>query len=105
MIALLMPPEIERQQTPAGGATPSLASRCGGTAQNGASSQPASLAGREIDSAIRERVRARTRELAWLAGRSPADVSQVDYEQAKREVTGESDPDRQEAKLVDRHAP
>lgn len=49
--------------------------------------------------ATRESVRARARELAVLAGRTPADVTQPDYEQAKREVTGESDPDRQEAIL------
>jgi hypothetical protein len=47
----------------------------------------------------RESVRARARELALLAGRSSADVLQRDYEQAKREVTGESDPARQEAIL------
>jgi len=47
----------------------------------------------------REGVRARARELALRAGRAPADVAQHDYEQAKREVTGESDPDRQEAIL------
>lgn len=47
----------------------------------------------------RESVRARARELAVLAGRTPADVTQRDYEQAKREITGESDPDRQEAIL------
>jgi hypothetical protein len=47
----------------------------------------------------REGVRARARELALCAGRAPANVAQRDYEQAKREVTGESDPDRQEAIL------
>jgi hypothetical protein len=55
--------------------------------------------------AIRERVRERTRELARLAGRAPAQVSQVDYEQAKREVTGESDPDRQDVVLTERTEP
>lgn len=47
----------------------------------------------------REMVRARTRELTLLAGRSPLQVSQSDYEQAKRELTGESDLDRQLAVL------
>lgn len=49
--------------------------------------------------ATRERVRARTRELAVRAGRDPLDVTQADYEQAKREVTGETEPDRQNALL------
>ncbi|OAM88310.1 hypothetical protein OH491_05775 [Termitidicoccus mucosus] len=47
----------------------------------------------------RERVHMRTRELAMIAGLKPSHVSQTDYEQAKREVTGESDADRQEAML------
>ncbi len=47
----------------------------------------------------RARVDARTHELALLAGRSPPHVTQSDYEQAKREVTGESDIDLQEAIL------
>lgn len=47
----------------------------------------------------REMVQARTRELAIIAGRPPPQVSQVDYEQAKRELTGESDLDRQNAVL------
>lgn len=45
----------------------------------------------------RARVDARTRELALLAGRAPPYVTQSDYEQAKREVTGESDINRPEA--------
>lgn len=49
----------------------------------------------------REAVRARARELAAIAGRAPHEVAQGDYEQAKREVTGESDQERQEAMLVD----
>ena len=44
-------------------------------------------------------VRARTRELALIAGRRSHEIKQVDYERAKREVTGESDFDRQEAVL------
>lgn len=48
----------------------------------------------------REMVQARTRELALLAGRPPPHVLQADYEQAKRELTGETELDRQEAMLT-----
>ena len=47
----------------------------------------------------REMVHARTLELASLAGRSPHQIKQVDYESAKFELTGESDFDRQQAVL------
>ena len=47
----------------------------------------------------RAMVHARTRELAVLAGRTPLQASQADYEQARQELTGESDPDRQDAVL------
>lgn len=47
----------------------------------------------------RAMVHERTRELALIAGREPQLVNQVDYEQAKRELTGESDMDRQDAIL------
>jgi hypothetical protein len=47
----------------------------------------------------RERVYCRTRELAAQAGRPPPHVTQRDYEQARREVTGESDRERQDALL------
>jgi len=47
----------------------------------------------------RAMVYARTRELASLAGRSPLEICQDDYEQAKRELTGESDLERQGAML------
>ena len=50
-------------------------------------------------STIRERVQARTKQLALLAGRSEQEVLQRDYEQAKRELTGESDLARQNAVL------
>lgn len=50
----------------------------------------------------RERVHARTQQLAVLAGRTPPQVSQVDYEQAKREVTGETESDRQN-EVLDSH--
>ncbi len=52
-----------------------------------------------IGPVTRDLVHARARELALIAGRTPLQVSQADYEQAKRELTGESDPDRQEAIL------
>jgi len=52
-----------------------------------------------IGSVTREMVHARARELALIAGHAPPHVSQADYEQAKRELTGESDLDRQEAVL------
>lgn len=44
-------------------------------------------------------VRSRTVELAIIAGRSSLEISQRDYEQAKRELTGESDYERQQAVL------
>jgi hypothetical protein len=52
-----------------------------------------------IGPVTREMVRLRSRELALIAGRTPPQVSQIDYEQAKRELTGESDLDRQDAML------
>ncbi len=52
-----------------------------------------------IGPVTREMVHARARELALIAGHAPPHVSQADYEQAKRELTGESDLDRQEAVL------
>ncbi len=48
---------------------------------------------------IRDRLRLRTRELAVRAGRAPQQISQLDYEQAKRELTGESDAERQDSVL------
>jgi hypothetical protein len=51
-------------------------------------------------SVLRNRLQTRTRELARLAGRVPPYVVQADYEQAKRDVSGESDSERQSA-LVD----
>jgi hypothetical protein len=52
-----------------------------------------------IGPVTREMVHARTRELALIGGRAPTGVSQADYERAKRELTGESDEDRQDAIL------
>jgi hypothetical protein len=49
-----------------------------------------------IGAVTRDMVHQRARELAMISGRAPHDVSQADYEQAKRELTGESDMDRQE---------
>ena len=47
----------------------------------------------------REKVRVRARSLALLDGRPPSAVSQIDYEQAKRELTGLSGLTQQEAML------
>ena len=52
-----------------------------------------------INPVSREKVRARARALALIAGHTPPHVSQADYEQAKRELTSESDWERQEAAL------
>jgi hypothetical protein len=48
-------------------------------------------------SVTREMVYARTVELASLAGRASYEIRQFEYEQAKRELTGESDIDKQQA--------
>ncbi len=52
-----------------------------------------------IGPVTREMVQARTRELALIAGRAPPHVTQADYEQAKRELTGGAEMDRQEEVL------
>jgi hypothetical protein len=52
-----------------------------------------------IGPVTREMVHRRARELALIAERPGAHVTQADYEQAKRELTGETDIDRQEALL------
>lgn len=46
-----------------------------------------------------EMVYDRTIELASLAGRNSTQIKQMDYERAKRELTGESDFDKQQALL------
>jgi hypothetical protein len=46
-----------------------------------------------------EMVEARARELAAIAGRVPPQPSEVDYEQAERELTGEPEMDLQETAL------
>jgi hypothetical protein len=53
----------------------------------------------EIESVTREDVHVRARELAFIDGRTASNVTQADYEQAKRELTGQSDLDQQEAVL------
>lgn len=47
----------------------------------------------------RDEVNIRAHELAKLAGRTYPDVAQSDYEQAKEEITGESDRTRQNEAL------
>ena len=50
-----------------------------------------------IGTVTRKMVQERARELALIEGRVPPQVLQVDYEQAKRELTGGADLDPQEA--------
>ena len=52
-----------------------------------------------IGPVTRQMLHARARELALIAGRPPHDLSQADYEQAKRELTGGADLDPQETFL------
>lgn len=47
--------------------------------------------------ATREMARSRTLELAFNAGRKAHEIRQIDYEQATRELTGESNFERQQA--------
>lgn len=47
-------------------------------------------------SVTRQMVHDRTLELALVDGRSNHQIRQVDYERAKRELTGQSDPARQQ---------
>jgi len=53
----------------------------------------------EIGPVTRDMVDARAHELALIAGRVPPQATQTDYEQAKRELTGEANIDPQEAAL------
>jgi hypothetical protein len=46
-----------------------------------------------------EMVEARARELAMIAGRVPPEPSEIDYEQAQRELTGGSELDAEELAL------
>jgi hypothetical protein len=52
-----------------------------------------------IGTVTRKMVRERAVEIAGINGRSPQDVSKTDWEQAKRELTGEPDTDLKEAVL------
>ncbi len=52
-----------------------------------------------ISPVTRAMARARACELTLIAGRTALEVTLADYEQAKRELTGESDLDRQDALL------
>ena len=52
-----------------------------------------------IGTVTRKMVRERAAELAVINGRSAQDASKSDWEQAKRELTGESDLDPKEALL------
>ncbi|HVS52373.1 MAG TPA: hypothetical protein VHD62_08460 [Opitutaceae bacterium] len=49
---------------------------------------------------IREMLHVRTCELALRAGRILPHVAQLDYEQAKRELTGEAERDQQDAAIA-----
>lgn len=51
----------------------------------------------------RERLSIRTHELAIRAGRTPTQINRRDYLQAKEEVTGETDSERQDALLDAMH--
>ena len=52
-----------------------------------------------VGTVTRQMVHQRASELALISGRAGQRVQQADYEQAKRELTGESDIDQQEEKL------
>jgi hypothetical protein len=52
-----------------------------------------------IGPVTRKMVQARTRELALIAGRIPPNVSQSDYEEARRELGGGADMDAQDEVL------
>jgi hypothetical protein len=52
-----------------------------------------------LGTVTRKMVRERAIELAVINGRSPQEVSKSDWEQAKRELTGDSDLDTNEAAL------
>jgi hypothetical protein len=52
-----------------------------------------------VGTVTRKIVRERAVELAVINGRSAQDVSKSDWEQARRELTGDSNPDTNEAAL------
>jgi hypothetical protein len=55
--------------------------------------------GSGIGTVTRDMVEARASELAAIAGRIPLEPSEADYEQAKRELTGDPEMDVQETAL------
>ncbi|HXM02804.1 MAG TPA: hypothetical protein VN939_09400 [Chthoniobacterales bacterium] len=55
--------------------------------------------GSGIGTVTRDMVDARASELATIAGRIPLEASEADYEQAKRELTGDPEVDVQETAL------
>lgn len=52
-----------------------------------------------VRASARKMVHDRTRELALAAGRAPFDVTHADYQRARRDITGESEFDRQDRVL------
>jgi hypothetical protein len=60
---------------------------------------PALRKANSLGSVTRQMCQTRARELAAVAGRPLRQVWQADYLQAKRELTGETDPDLQDAIL------
>jgi hypothetical protein len=52
-----------------------------------------------VGEVTRAQLQARTRELALIAGRTAQQVTQADYAQAKRELTGATELDQQDAML------
>jgi hypothetical protein len=61
--------------------------------------KPIAKDGLGVGPLTREKVRVRARALASSEGRTPTEVLQTDYEQAKRELTGKSGLAQQEAML------
>ncbi len=52
-----------------------------------------------VGAVTRDMVNARAKELAIISGRAPADVTEADFEQAQRELTGGPDIDGDDAIL------
>ena len=57
-----------------------------------------------LGTVTRTMVRERAVELAVIDGRTAQDVSKSDWEQAKRELTGEPDADEKETQALPSHA-
>jgi len=66
---------------------------------DGVIQNPSHPANNSASPVTRQMVYDRTRELALHAGRAPEEATHADHAQAKRELTGESDWDRQEARI------